>query len=56
MARYNRQALLAALRGYQAELKVLEQLIEGEQWEELLQKLQRVRQEWQQFPVNQGAP
>jgi arogenate dehydrogenase (NADP+) len=56
MARYNRQALLAALRGYQAELKALEQLIEGEQWEELLQKLQRVRQEWQQFPVNQGAP
>lgn len=56
MARYNRQALLAALGSYQAELETMKQLIEDEQWEELLQRLQRIRQEWQQFPVNQAAP
>ncbi len=53
MARYNQQALLAALRGYQVQLKKIERLIEGERWEELLQMLQRTRQEWQQFRVNQ---
>jgi arogenate dehydrogenase (NADP+) len=53
MARHNRQALLAALRGYQVQLGKIERLIEGERWEELLQMLQRTRQEWQQFRVNQ---
>ncbi|MFS8859848.1 prephenate/arogenate dehydrogenase [Synechococcus sp. H60.3] len=53
MARHNQQALLAALRGYQVQLGKIERLIEGERWEELLQVLQRTRQEWQQFRVNQ---
>ncbi len=53
MARHNQQALLAALRGYQVQLGKIERLIEGERWEELLQMLQRTRQEWQQFRVNQ---
>jgi arogenate dehydrogenase (NADP) (EC 1.3.1.78) len=53
MARHNRQALLAALRGYQVQLGKIERLIEGERWEELLQMLQRTRQERQQVRVNQ---
>ena len=53
MARHNQQALLAAVRGYQVQLGKIERLIEGERWEELLQVLQRTRQEWQQFRVNQ---
>jgi arogenate dehydrogenase (NADP+) len=58
MARHNRQALLTALHSYQAQLRQIERLIDGEKWDELLLVLQRAQQEWQQFPVNhpRGIP
>ncbi len=56
MARHNRQALLATLRNYQAQLGEIERLIDCENWDELSQVLQRTQQEWQQFRVNQAQP
>ncbi len=56
MAYHNRQALLATLRSYQAQLGEIERLIDCENWDELSQVLQRTQQEWQQFRVNQAQP